>query len=118
MRLTESIVRECMNLQINSFELGYPLVEMQKAQIYSPWRETKRPVGEVLRDLWGFAVIHTLFETLADSQIITSAEKVYVAKRRNGIIRESAQAADLASEKGLTLAGREVARYLLDCLDL
>jgi hypothetical protein len=65
LRLAESIIHEAMHLQLTFIESHVSLVEPTGATVFSPWKQTDRPVQGVLHGLYVFAVIHEALATLA-----------------------------------------------------
>ena len=116
LRLAESIIHECMHLQLTIAETVLPLVEAPEVRFFSPWRQTLRPVTGVLHGLYVFAVVHEFFRVLSRTGFLTSDESVFITKRRRKIIAEAAQVAFLPSAEGLTEDGRLLVRYLNGCL--
>ena len=118
LRLAESIIHECMHLQLTIAEEVLPLVEAPEVRLFSPWRQTLRPVSGVLHGFYAFTVIHEFFEILSRTGSLTSDESAFVSKRRRQIIEEAAQVAFRASAEALTDEGRSLVRHLNRCLDL
>ena len=118
LRLAESIIHECMHLQLTITEEVLPLVEAPEVRLFSPWRQTLRPVTGVLHGFYVFAVVHEFFRVLSLTGSLTSDESVFVSMRRRQIVEEVAQVAFLGSTEGLTDDGRCLVRYLNRCLDL
>ena len=113
MRLAESIVHECMHLQLTMIETLLPLVGTEGGSSFSPWQQRQRPLGGVLHGLYVFSVIDAWFQALDHSDWLTPEERTFVAKRRQEIAREIAQVADLVTVKGLTVYGQVLAGRLL-----
>ncbi len=121
LRLAESIIHECMHLQLTMIENELPLVCDRNALYFSPWQATWRPLSGVLHGLYVFSVIDAYFRALGRSCSLTQDEKAFVAKRREQIAQEVLQIADLANVEGLTneggiLVGRLLRRFGLDRL--
>ena len=116
LRLAESIIHECMHLQLTIAEKVLPLVEAPEVRFFSPWRQTLRPVTGVLHGLYVFAVVHEFFRVLSRTGFLTSDESIFINKRRRKIIAEAAQVAFLPSAEGLTEDGRLLVRYINGCL--
>jgi len=116
LRLAESIVHECMHLQLTVFEELFPLVEDQNKVAYSPWRQTMRPLAGVIHGLYVFTVINTWLKILTRSNLLEPWERNFVEKRQEEITRETTQVMTLASEPGITDAGRDLTCYLFRCL--
>ena len=118
LRLAESIIHECMHLQLTMIEADLPLVNDGKALFFSPWQQTARPLGSVLHGLYVFSVIDAYFQALGRSRLLTPDERAFVAKRRDEITQEVAQVAHLATTEGLTDEGRVLVCYFLRCLGI
>ena len=112
-RLTESLIHECMHLQLTMIESAQPLVGERETQAFSPWRQGVRPVGGVLHGLYVCAVVNASLQVLRQGVALTRHEKALVLERRNEIAHEVKQVSHLASMKGLTAEGRLLA---LRCL--
>ena len=117
LRLAESIVHECMHLQLTAFETLFPLVNEYEEYAYSPWQMTVRPLVGVIHGLYVFTVIHSWFEKLTGNDSITHGEQGFLKKRQGEIVREMAQIVSLDSSPGLTGTGRDFIRYLLQCVN-
>ena len=111
LRLAESIVHECMHLQLTMIEAVMPLVRNQDVQAYSPWRQTVRPLSGILHGLYVVSVIYSWFRSL-DANLGPVAKK-FVLQRKRDIEREFVQVAWLAASEGLTDAGKALARQAL-----
>lgn len=118
LRLAESIVHECMHLQLTMIEADLPLVSDRNVLVFSPWQQTARPLGGVLHGLYVFSVIDAYFRALGQSHSLTPDERAFVAKRRAEIIQEVAQIAHLVTVDGLTDEGRVLVCYFLRCLGI
>ena len=116
LRLAESIIHECMHLQLTIAEEVLPLVEAPEVRLFSPWRQTLRPVTGVLHGFYVFAVVHEVFRVLSLTGSLTSDESVFVSRRRRQITEEVRQVALLTSADELTDDGRFLVRYLNRCL--
>ena len=118
LRLAESIIHECMHLQLTMIEAELPLVCDRNVLVFSPWQQTVRPLGGVLHGLYVFSVIDTYFRVLGQSCSLTQDERAFVTKRRDEIAQEVAQVAHLATAKELTNEGRVLVCYFLRCLGI
>ena len=118
LRLAESIIHECMHLQLTIAEDVLPFVETPKVRLYSPWRQTLRPVGGVLHAFYVFTVVHEFFKALSLRKSLTSEESDFVRRRCRQIIIEAKQVPFFSSVGGLTDDGRSLMRYLRRCLNL
>ena len=113
LRLAESIIHECMHLQLTMIEAALPLVNDRNVLIFSPWQQRARPLCGVLHGFYVFSVIDAYYEALDQSRSLIPDEKAFVTKRRDEITQEVAQVADLANVEGLTNEGRVLVRQLL-----
>ena len=123
LRLAESIIHECMHLQLTMIEAELPLVNDRNVLSFSPWHQKARPLGGVLHGLYVFTVIDSYFEALHCGHLLTLDERKFVGKRREQIAQEVVQVAELENFEGLTneggaLAGQLLQRFGLDRLRL
>lgn len=118
LRLAESIVHECMHLQLTIIEDVRPLVKMPKVLLFSPWRQTLRPVGGVLHGFYVFTVVHEFFKALSHTDCLTSDEGAFVRKRSRQIIEEATQVPLISSVDVLTEDGQSLVCHLRRCLNL
>ena len=81
--------------------------------MFSPWRQTLRPLGGVLHGLYVCAAIEAFFRTVGDRGSLSRYEKTFLTKRRREIAREVMQVSALETEEGLTATGRLLATRLL-----
>ena len=116
LRLAESIIHECMHLQLTMIEAELPLVSDRNSLVFSPWRQTARSLGGVLHGLYVFSVIDAYFQALEQSCSLTPDERAFVTQRRDKITQEVAQVSHLAILDGLTADGRILAGHALRCL--
>ena len=113
LRLAESIVHECMHLQLSIIETLLPLVSDRNAAAFSPWRRSTRPLASVLHGLYVFTVIHEFFAALDRIDILPTDDRLLATKRQNEIAYEVAQVSNFAVAEGLTDEGRVLAYQLL-----
>ena len=113
MRLAESIIHECMHLQLTLIDTEIPLVGDHTALAYSPWQRTTRPLYGVLHGLYVHAVINSCFDVLSRDSSLSSNERAHIVKRQIQIAKEVQQVANIDTEKGLTNAGRRLASNVL-----
>ena len=116
-RLAESIIHECMHLQLTLIDAVSPLVACREASAFSPWREGVRPLNGVLHGLYVFTVIAAYFRTVELDPSLTPAERTFVARRRGEIAQEVAQVTHIATAEGLTDDGRILVSCVLRCVD-
>ena len=117
-RLAESIVHECMHLQLTIAEQVLPLVEAPDAYFFSPWQQTLRPVTGVLQGFYVFVVVREFLRVLSLTGCLTLEERAFVCKRRREITREIAQVTLLGLAEELTNDGRFLVRHLNRCVGL
>lgn len=113
LRLAESIVHECMHLQLTMIETLLPLVGTEGEGAFSPWQQRQRPLRGVLHGLYVFSVIDAWLQALAHSDWLAPDKRTFVTKRRQEIAGEITQVADLLTVKGLTVCGRVLVGQLL-----
>ena len=113
LRLAESMVHECMHLQLTMIETLLPLVDNGGEAAFSPWQQRQRPLRGVLHGLYVFSVINGWLHALDHSDLVAPEERTFVAKRRQEIAEEIAQVADLATVEGLTACGQVLVGRLL-----
>ena len=113
LRLAESIVHECMHLQLTMIEAVLPLVGNGNASAFSPWQQRFRSLRGILHGLYVFSVIDACLQTLDRSGSLTPDETTFVGKRRREIANEIAQVAHLTSAAELTDDGGALVGQLL-----
>lgn len=114
-RLAESIVHECMHLQLSAIERIVPLVAETGAMHFSPWQQTLRPVSGLLHGLYVFAVIQSFLSLAARSESLTIEERQFATSRCRNIANEVAQACSQGWTKDLSSIGRRLARRICRC---
>ena len=113
LRLVESIIHECMHLQLTLINIAVPLVGDRNACAFSPWQRTMRPIDGVLHGLYVFSVIYACFNALEHKHSLTLYERAHIEKRQVEITQEVMQVSQLSSAGGLTDIGRSLAGYVL-----
>ena len=116
LRLVESIVHECMHLQLTLIEATFPLVRDDDAQLFSPWQQTLRPLTGILHGLYVFTVVFKFLFQLDRSGVLTSNERAHAIKRRGEIIQEVKRTASIRTTPGLTSEGYEFVLFLFRCI--
>lgn len=111
-RLAESILHECMHLQLTLIEEMVPMVSEGRERQYSPWTGTMRPSQGVLHGLYVFRVIQDFYRMLLECGSLTLGERTFIAKRIFTIEGEVAAIGDLHSSRDLTEAGRRLVAAL------
>lgn len=115
LRVAESILHEAMHLQLTLLEGILPLVRPDSTDtFYSPWRDEPRPIGGVLHGLYVFRIIHDFYQQLLELLPAASEERDFIHARQATIREEFGEAASFVSAPGLSVAGRQLARNLLD----
>lgn len=100
LRLAESLVHEAMHLQLTLIESIVPLVKRTDATVFSPWKQSARPVQGLLHGLYVFAVI---YQALAELARAVPETREYAEKRRAEITDEASAIGD--ARPGLTADG-------------
>ena len=118
LRLAESIIHECMHLQLTMIEAAFPLVNDHKAKLFSPWQQASRPLTGILHGLYVFTVIFEFLFVLERNGHLTSNERAHAIKRRDEISREVRQIASIFTIPGLTSAGYNLALFLFRSITL
>ena len=113
LRLAESLVHECMHLQLTLIEAVLPLVEDERASTFSPWQRRPRPLRGVLHGLYVFTVIDAFLEVLERGGSLGPDEARFAAGRRRQIAGEIASVDHSALAAGLTGDGKVLAGRLL-----
>lgn len=113
LRLAESIIHECMHLQLTMIETLLPLVGKGGRSVFSPWQQRQRPLRGVLHGLYVFSVIGAWLQALDQGDFLAPEGRTFVVKRRGEIAHEVAQVAGLVAAEGLTECGRILVRGAL-----
>lgn len=113
LRLAESIIHECMHLQLTMIEALLPLVGTEGEGVFSPWKQRQRPLRGVLHGLYVFSVIDAWLQALDQGDFLAPESRTFVVKRRGEIAHEVAQVAGLVTAEGLTECGRILVRGAL-----
>ena len=111
-RLAENIVHEALHLQLSLIEIVEPLIDKSQEgeNIFSPWKDERRPVHGVLHGLYVFGNLRYFWTCIAGQ---TSRSSCFAKARIKQIDRELASMGDLASRSSLTPMGRRIAVSLL-----
>jgi HEXXH motif-containing protein len=113
LRLAESILHECMHLQLSLIEETVPMVAGCEEQFHSPWQRTMRPSRGVLHGLYVFRVIQDFHRALLEGGYCTDEEQGYLTRRISVIEEEIATIDDFRSSRELTNAGKQLVDALL-----
>jgi hypothetical protein len=106
LRLAESILHECMHLQLTLIEESTLLIAADSERHLSPWRQALRPTRGVLHALYVFRVIQEFFRSLIASVNLSEDDRVHIRRRLKDIEIEVGQTGELSSSQDLTPAGR------------
>jgi hypothetical protein len=112
LRLAESILHECMHLQLTLIEERTSLIATDNEHHLSPWRQTLRPTRGVLHALYVFRVIQGFFSSLLASVSLSKDEHDHIQQRLKDIEIEVGQTGDLSSSRDLTPAGQALVERL------
>lgn len=106
LRVAESILHECMHLQLTLIEDQISLLVADNEHHFSPWRRALRPTRGVLHALYVFRVIQDFFTAVIASNHLSEAENSHVSRRLRDIDAEVELLGDLSASQDLTPAGR------------
>jgi HEXXH motif-containing protein len=112
LRVAESILHECMHLQLTLIEDQMLLIAADNEHHLSPWRQALRPTRGVLHALYVFRVIQDFFSAVLASISLSADEHDHIRRRLNGIDAEVEQMGDLSVSQDLTPAGRALVARL------
>ena len=115
-RLAESIVHECMHLQLSIIERILRLVDEPQATYFSPWTLSRRPAAGVLHGLYVFSVIHRFLGCSSLDVGLSPEERRFTVSRRRQISKELDHVAPFAQTRCLSKDGRDLATRSLQCL--
>jgi hypothetical protein len=113
LRLAESILHECMHLQLSLIEETMPMVAGSEERFHSPWQRTMRPSQGVLHGLYVFRVIQDFHRALLEGGFCTDEEHSYLTRRISVIEEEIATIDDFRGSRELTNAGKQLVGALL-----
>ena len=91
LRVCESLLHECMHLQLSIVEQNISLVRHHKPTLRSPWRSDLRPPIGLLHGIYVFRAILKFFEWL-ERTTKNAADLEYIQKRQREIRPELKQA--------------------------
>ena len=112
-RVAESILHECMHLQLTAIEHVVPLLTTSNGTLYSPWRREMRPVSGVLHGAYAFFGVNDfVLQALrfADSTRIRS----YLLTRHRTLREQFAEIQSLGDSDSLTPIGSAFARHMIE----
>lgn len=112
LRVCESLLHECMHLQLSLVENSVPLVHHNLPVLYSPWRKELRPPSGLLHGVYVFNAIQKFF-VLLKKVTIRRADLDYLGRRSMEIDQELREARESLRSSDLTREGCK----LLDLLD-
>ncbi len=114
LRLAESILHECMHLQLTLLDQSLPLIANSKEQYHSPWQGRMRPSQGILHGLYVFCVIHDFYRALLDGRFYEDeGESAFLHRRIAKIEEEIDGLQDFPSSKDLTASGKRLVERLL-----
>lgn len=114
LRLAESILHECMHLQLTLVENVLPLVADAGVTHPSPWQRRMRPAGGVLHGIYVFAVIRDFMASVRDDPKRDERTRRHAAERVRTTSDEIAAAsAAVLSGDGLSSWGRRLVQRCL-----
>jgi len=106
LRVAESILHECMHLQLTLIEDQISLLVADNEHHFSPWRRTFRPTRGVLHALYVFRAVQDFFTAIVATKHLSEAENNHVSRRLRDIDVEVEQLGDLSASQDLTPAGK------------
>lgn len=106
LRLAESILHECMHLQLTLIETHVLLVETDELLHHSPWKRALRPTRGVMHGLYVFRIIQEFFRALQSSGGLSDLGREHITDRLSQIDAEVKEMGDLSSSTDLTRIGR------------
>jgi HEXXH motif-containing protein len=114
-RLTESIIHEAMHINLSQTEIDDTLPKPE-ALLYSPWRETLRPVSGVLHGAYVSTCLLRFFDLMVVGAV-SPALAEHIKQRRKEILGEfeSLPWSKLASSAGE--AGRGLCQMMRDYIE-
>ena len=112
LRLAESILHECMHLQLTLIEESISLIAFNNEHHLSPWRQTLRPTYGVLHALYVFRVIQDFFGAALSGLNLSDNERRHIRHRLREIDSEVEQMGNLSASQDLTCAGRALVARL------
>jgi HEXXH motif-containing protein len=113
LRLAESILHECMHLQLSLIEETVPMIAGCEERFHSPWQRTMRPSQGVLHGLYVFRVIQDFHRALLEGGFCTDEEHSYLTCRISVIEEEIATIDHFRASRELTNAGKQLVGALL-----
>ncbi|GJD97687.1 aKG-HExxH-type peptide beta-hydroxylase [Methylobacterium iners] len=116
LRLAESILHECMHLQLTLIEESFPLVIGETERYHSAWTGTHRPARGVMHALYVFRAVQDFFRALLHAGWCDREEQRYLERRLVAIDEEVAETGDMRASRDLTPLGRRFVCCLMqDC---
>lgn len=112
-RVAESILHECMHLQLTAIEHIVPLVKNSNGTLYSPWRKEMRPVSGVLHGAYAFFGVNDfVFQALRFSDCTQVGS--YLRARRRTLREQFVAIHPLGDSDSLTPIGSAFARHMIE----
>ncbi|MYN28920.1 aKG-HExxH-type peptide beta-hydroxylase [Duganella levis] len=111
-RVAESIIHECMHLQLTLLEERMPLIIGDTERYFSPWKGERRNSSGILHALYVFSVILHWIKAFPSQD----RDIEYINRRVKQILLEVSQIEEIKYSNDLTPLAQMIARYLLDYL--
>jgi hypothetical protein len=112
LRLAESILHECMHLQLTLIEDSVALFKAEENFHQSPWKQMLRPTRGVIHGLYVFRVIQDFLCALNSSIGLSSTGRSHIVQRLREIDDEVHQLGDLSGSPDLTRVGKALVERL------
>ncbi len=111
-RVAESILHECMHLQLTAIEHVVPLLKTSNGTLYSPWRRELRPVSGVLHGAYAFFGVNEF--VLQALRFVDSTQVRSYLRARHCTLREQfAAIQSLGDSESLSPIGATFARHMI-----
>lgn len=111
MRVAESIIHECMHLQLTLTEEIAPLIASDSSSYFSPWKNEVRKLSGILHGLYVFTVIHQWLKSFHGIE-----SDSYVQNRIKQIEAEMVVIREVSTSPELTQFGKMITTSLLSHL--
>lgn len=112
LRVAESIIHECMHLQLTLLEERIPLISNDAERYFSPWKGEWRNSSGILHALYVFSVISHWMSAFP----LNSVDTNYIKCRVGQISSEISKIEKIKYSNDLTPRAQMIVRYLLDYL--
>ena len=111
-RVAESILHECMHLQLTAIEHVVPLLTTSNGTFYSPWRREIRPVSGVLHGAYAFFGVND-FVLQALRFVDSTPVRSYLRARHCTLREQFAAIQSLGDSESLSPIGSAFARHMI-----